>query len=75
MPLKPLLSSKNAYVWNNELQEAFDKSKQILCSDQVLKRCDASKQTVLLTDASRLSLGYVLIQTDEPLELGEARNM
>ena len=54
--------------------EGFDKSKEILCSDQVLKRFDASKQTILLTDASKLGLGYVLMQTDEPLELGEAQH-
>ena len=61
VPLKPLLSNKNPYMWNQELQEAFDKSKDILCSDQVLKRFDASKQTFLLTDASRLGQGYALI--------------
>ena len=45
-----------------------------MCSDQVLKGFDASKQTILLTDASRLGLEYVLIQMDKPLELGEAKH-
>ena len=74
-PLKQLLSGKNNCMWNQDLQEAFDKSKDILCSDQVLKRFDASKQTILLTDTSRLGLGNVWIQTDKPLELGEAKHI
>ena len=74
VPFKELLSSKNASMWNQKLQEAFDKSKEILCSDLVLKRFDATKQTIVLTDTSRLGLGYVLIQTDKLLRLGEAKN-
>ena len=31
-PIKPLLSGKNAYAWNEELQKSFDKSKEVLCS-------------------------------------------
>ena len=38
-------------------QEAFDKFKEILCSDQVLQMFDASKKMIFLTDASRLGLG------------------
>ena len=39
-PLKPQLSTKYAYNWNGPLQKAFERSKEVLCSDQVLKRFD-----------------------------------
>ena len=44
-------------------------SKEVLCSDQVLKRYNLNKHTVLITDMSRLGLRYVFIQTDRKLEL------
>ena len=50
-PLKPLLSTENAYVWNCCLQKAFEKSKEVLCSDQVLKRHNLNRHSVLITDA------------------------
>ena len=30
-PLKPFLSGKNAYAWNDKLQETFFKAKDVLC--------------------------------------------
>ena len=68
-PLKPLLSSKNAYGWNPELQKAFDKSKEVLCWDQVLKRFNPARHTVLITDTTRTGLRYVIVQTDKKLEI------
>ena len=68
-PLKPLLLAKNACNWNNPLQRAFEKSKEVLCSDQVLKKYDLKKHTVLITDTTHIGLGFVVIQTKEKLEL------
>lgn len=56
-PLKPLLLPKNIYAWNPEMQSAFEKSKEVLCSEQVLKRFDPMRHTILITDASRIGLG------------------
>ena len=67
-PLKPLFSGKNIYVYNAKLEEALDEVKKILCGPQVLKRLDLAKQTVLLTDASKKGLGYVLIQPQTTTE-------
>ena len=67
-PLKPLFSGKNTYVCNAKLEEALDEVKEILCGPQVLKSFDLPKQTMLLTDASRESLGYVLIQRESTPE-------
>ena len=50
-------------------QKAFEKSKEVLCSEQVLKRFDPARHTVLITNASRTGLGYVIIQTNEKLEI------
>ena len=61
-PLKALLQVKNVYAWTSDHDEAFEKVKEILCSPAVLKRFDPDMPTVLLTDASRLGLGFVLIQ-------------
>ena len=58
-PLKPLLSGKNAYVWNKALQEALENSKEVLFSEQLLKRFDPQKFTIILTDASRLHCKYL----------------
>ena len=66
-PIKPLLSSKNAYVWNDSLQKAFEKSKEVLCLDQLLKRYSPNRHTVLFTDASQIGLRYVVLQTNEKL--------
>ena len=61
--LRQLLKKNVAYLWLQEHQEAFEKMKQILVSSLVVKPYDPTKETHLLTDASRLKgLGYALLQ-------------
>ena len=50
-----------------EHQVEFDRLKTILTSEMIVRHFDSSKETVLLTDASRLfGLGYALghLETD-----------
>ena len=63
-PLKGLLSQKNAWVWNNDHTNAMNKVKEIITGPQCLARFDPKKPIVLITDASRIGLGFVLIQPD-----------
>ena len=73
--MKPLLQKKNVYKWTKEHDEALEKVKEILCSPAVLKRFDPAKPAVLLTDASRLELEYILIQPDVKPEGHEEDNL
>ena len=64
--LRQLLKKNVAYLWLAEHQEAFDKMKSILVSSLIVKPFDPTKETHLLTDASRLKgLGYALLQKQE----------
>ena len=65
-PLRNLLKKNVAWVWLPEHQTAFDKIRQLLTSDVVVKPFDSSLATELLTDASRLhGLGFALLQRDD----------
>ena len=64
-PLRELLKKNAAYNWFIEHENAFQKTKEILLSDLLIKPFDKNLKTQLLTDASRLKgLGYALVQTD-----------
>ena len=59
--LWPLLKIGNTWVWEKEHDEEFNKIKNLLTSQTVAKPFDDAKDTILLTDASRLhGLGYTL---------------
>ena len=60
-PLRNLLKPKTA--WSSQHEEAFTKTKEILCSPHILVTFDPNLQTMLQTDASRLKcLGFALLQ-------------
>ncbi len=61
-PLRPLLSTKNEFVWPLDLDQAFTMAKQSLTSAPTLSFFDQSRPTRLCTDASRQGLGFVLQQ-------------
>ena len=61
-PLRPLLSTKNDFVWSHNHAEAFSKIKEHLVTSPVLAFFDLSKPTRICTDASRQGLGFVLQQ-------------
>jgi len=63
--MRGLLKKNVAYVWLQEHQDEFEKVKEMLCSDMLVKPFDMSLDTELYTDASRLyGIGYALIQRD-----------
>ena len=63
-PLRPLLQKKNAFVWEHEHTDAFEKMKEALTSTPVVANFDPALPISLLTDASRKNgLGYALLQT------------
>ena len=62
-PLRDLLKPKNAFLWSPQHEEAFTKTKEILCSPHILVAFDPNLETMLQTDASRLKgLGFALLQ-------------
>ena len=68
--LRPLLKKGNAWVWEKEHEEEFNNIKNLLTSPTIAKPFDDGKDTILLTDASRLhGLGYPLIQNSRKAEL------
>ena len=61
-PLRPLLSTKNDFVWSHNHEEAFNVAKKSLTKPPVLSFFDINKPTRLSTDASRQGLGFILQQ-------------
>ena len=62
-PLRELLKKDVTWRWLHEHKVAFEKTKEILTSDLVMKAFDPKLPTSLMSDASRLfGLGYVLLQ-------------
>ena len=65
-PLRDLLKPKNAFLWSPQHEEAFIKTKEILCSPHILVAFDPNLQAMLQTDASRLNgLGFALLQKNQ----------
>ncbi len=65
-PLRPLLSSRNDFVWSPVHEDSFKKAKRLLISAPTLAYFDPNKETRLHTDASTIGLGFVLQKSAEP---------
>ena len=64
--IRALLKKGNAFLWTEGQQIEFEKLKEVLTSDMVLKPFMRGLTTELLTDAAKLhGLGFALIQLDE----------
>ena len=61
-PIRPLLSTRNDFLWDTTHTESFLKAKQVLTTAPTLAFYDVSRPTRILTDTSRLGLGFVLQQ-------------
>ena len=61
-PLRPLLSTKNEFLWGPDHDTAFKHCKTVLSESPTLGFFDLSRQTRLMTDASGKGLGFILQQ-------------
>ena len=65
-PLYDLTMKKNAFLWTDSQQQAFDKIKDLLKSDLKVTFFDSKKKSILLCDASKLfGIGHALCQQEE----------
>ena len=63
-PLRELLKKNVAWQWLPDQENAFQRTKQILTGQLVLRPFNPNFVTELITDASRQGLGFVLMQQD-----------
>ena len=66
--LRKLTEQRTLWNWTTEHEEDFQTIKKLLSSEDNLAPYDPKRKTEMLTDASRLGLGYVLTQYDEQSE-------
>ncbi|XP_064396342.1 uncharacterized protein K02A2.6-like [Halichondria panicea] len=62
-PLYTLLKKSTTWNWSTDQEEAFQKSKQLLTSSNLLVRFDPTLPIVLACDASQYGIGAVLAHT------------
>ncbi|XP_060854939.1 uncharacterized protein LOC132932576 [Metopolophium dirhodum] len=60
-PMVKLLRKDVKFNWDENCQKAFDKLKEILCSEPILQYPDFTKQFILTTDASGKALGAIIL--------------
>ena len=61
-PLRPLLSTRNDFLWTEVHESAFQNARKALTTAPTLNYFDLGKETRLHTDASSLGIGFVLLQ-------------
>ena len=64
-PLRLLKKLKSAFTWGPEQEASFQAYKNALSDDLVLYHFDPKLKTYIVTDASRVGLGFLLFQ-DSP---------
>lgn len=63
-PLTLLTHNGEKFRWSSECEKAFEKLKELLCSDVVLAPIDWSKDLYLECDASKIGAGAVMSMKD-----------
>jgi len=66
-PLNDLRKRSTNFKWSEECDDAFNKLKNILSSNPVVKPFDINEKCILTTDASKVSIGSVLMQNNRPV--------
>jgi hypothetical protein len=69
--LTELLRKDVQFKWEGQQQEAFEKLKEILCSDQVLGYPDFNSQFILMTEASKVAVAPLRWQADRGTKLSK----
>ena len=66
LPFRNLLKPSTDFLWTQELQESFEKSKEeiVKAVENGVKIYDPSKTTALCTDWSKTGIGFMLLQKD-----------
>lgn len=67
-PLRKLTRKDSEFIWTEKMQESFEKLKEIVGRDILLKAIDYSKEAGIIrlaVDSSSLAAGAVLTQEDE----------
>ena len=64
VPINRLLRKNTVWIWGPPQIDAFEKIKQILTSDLVLRNFNPDFKTQVITDASRDGIGFALLQKD-----------
>jgi len=68
-PMTNLLRKGITFKWDPSCQEAFDKLKNILCSEPILQYPDFTKPFIVTTDASGKALAAILSQGEVSQDL------
>lgn len=71
-PLTELIRKDVQLKWEGCQQAAFEKLKEILCSEQVLAYPDFNLQFILTTDASKVAMAAILSQMQDGIECTKA---
>jgi hypothetical protein len=64
-PLTELTKKDRPFIWKPDIQDAFDKIKDLILSEPVLKMFDPTRPIELETDASDFALGAQIGQRDD----------
>lgn len=64
-PIYKLLKAKVPWEWGQDCQDAYNKIKKELLSDQILVHYDEACPLYMICDASNVGIGAVLAHTDE----------
>jgi hypothetical protein len=59
-PLLLLTHNTTPWQWNDEQQQAFEKLRELMCQQPVLKQPDFTKPFAVFTDASAYGVGAIL---------------
>ena len=52
--LRHLLKQNTSFTWTDEMESKFNKAREVMSDQRILKPFDETLETVLVTDASRL---------------------
>jgi hypothetical protein len=67
-PMTQLIRKDTQFKWESSQQAAFEKLKEVICSEQVLAYPDFKSQSILKTDASKVAVVAVLSQVQDGVE-------